>query len=1127
MDSSISGTVGSTVGAAIAGPPGAIIGGLAGRLIAPLLDIDGIIAEIEAGLASDAVKWAWQKARRRRLPTDEMQRINGDLQSTFRDAIREALYDVGGGECFRDKWKTRRDVPAAMVYPQTTHGSSLWHTKSPLSEQICDCLQALVQALDTHKLLPEYPPLDTPNASVEPYLQATTPHLLNDAFFDQVFMPFLRSFESLLIEVPHFKQHLRRYLLDRTLVHLGELLKQRTSTWRAFNRYMLEDIRDGLKSLTETQATLQHQLETRFTELIAKVDSPAGSLALAELVTIWGKTEKHLDERFDHVLQRIGEHHREVIDRLVVQHREVIDHLNRQDDQLRSIQVGVGQILQREQISASTALHALPAPPSDFKGRADEIATLETALRAASADGTAAAISGVRGLGGIGKTVLATAVAQKLKPVFPDGQFFLELRGASATPMTPEAALRHILRAFRQAETEPRTLSELEGLYRSLLHGKRMLIVADDAKDAAQVRPLIPPAGNALLITSRRSVRLPGMPPPLELGKLPESDAIALVQEICPRAGAAAPSLAKLCGHLPLALRIAATFLARSTRPVERYLRELEDERKRLRRLEYNDLELDVEASFNLSFAALGAAAQSLLRQLGVFAASFDCGAIEDVVVLPEDTGDASLDDLLDELHDSSLLEYDDELDRYSLHDLVRVFALDRLREIEGEEPVRLRYVAYYVGVVRTAHALFLQGGLNMSQALALFDRERAHVDAAWSWVSAQPPAQRTDELLMLFADVTTYLGDLRYDKQRERIPQLEAAIAAARRQGQRLAEGVHLNNVGVAYKDLGDMHGALEYYQQARVIAQELRDRRLEGDTLANLGRSYLFLGKVQRALEYYQQAQVIADELNDHRLAGKVLNGLGLVYGDLGETQRAIEYNERALMIARGILGNRWEQVRLLGNLGNCYFDLGQMQSAIAYHEQRLALARELRDRRGESNALGDIGMAYARLGEWQRANQFCEQSLAIKLEIQDRRATGYSTNFVAVTYRGLGDLPRAVEFHNRALAALNAVDDRWGIARVLIDLGETYDLLGNSQAAIDAFEHGLATARETGDRRGESLATWGLGLIYEKQGAYRQAATCMQLTVDYERHINHVAAEQHAQHLEEVRQKLSATD
>ncbi len=240
-----------------------------------------------------------------------------------------------------------------------------------------------------------------------------------------------------------------------------------------------------------------------------------------------------------------------------------------------------------------------------------------------------------------------------------------------------------------------------------------------------------------------------------------------------------------------------------------------------------------------------------MLRQLGVFAASFDRRAAEQVVRLPD--GEASVDDLLDQLAAISLLDHDLETDRFSLHDLVRVFAVEQLRE-QGEEPMTsLRYAAQYLDEARLAQDLFLQGGDNILRGLALFDTERPHIDAIGE-LARQQPNETSNGLLMAFAHATTHIGDLRYNKQRERILQIEAALEAARRQHDREAEGMFLGNLGLAYAALGNVQQAIPYYEQQLAIVRDIGDRRGEATGCWNLGRLLAQQGEGTRAIELIQ---------------------------------------------------------------------------------------------------------------------------------------------------------------------------------------------------------------------------------------------------------------------------------
>ena len=226
----------------------------------------------------------------------------------------------------------------------------------------------------------------------------------------------------------------------------------------------------------------------------------------------------------------------------------------------------------REQSGKLRALFQIPQPPTDFVGREDEL----KALRAGIAQG-GVAVSGIAGMGGIGKTVLACKLAQALAPDYPDAQLYLDLRGVEPKPVDVANALRHFIRTFHPTAQLPDDVNELRGLYLSLLRGKRAIVLLDNAKGAAQVALLIPPDCCAVIVTSRQYFVVSELGlVPQRLEKLTEPDARALLLKIAPRLGDWADEMARVLGYLPLALRLAASALAeRDNLPTERYLKRL------------------------------------------------------------------------------------------------------------------------------------------------------------------------------------------------------------------------------------------------------------------------------------------------------------------------------------------------------------------------------------------------------------------------------------------------------------------------------------------------------------------------------------------------------------------------
>lgn len=317
----------------------------------------------------------------------------------------------------------------------------------------------------------------------------------------------------------------------------------------------------------------------------------------------------------------------------------------------------------------------LPPPPADFTGRTAELAELRAAIEKGGVH-----ISGLHGQGGVGKTALALKLAADLAANFPDAQIYLDLKGVSETPLTAAEAMSHVLRTFHPEARLPEKEEDLRPLYNSALHGKRALLLMDNAKDAAQVQPLTPPQGCTLLVTSRNHFHLEKIHA-RNLDTLPPSDAKAMLIEIAPRINPEAEVIAKLCGYLPQALRLAATALAeRIDLTPARYREKLADEKHRLELL--GGGEKGVEASITLSYNLLGPEMQTRWRMLGIFPDTFDAAAAAAVCQLETDPAQDALSHLLK----FSMLEWYEATSRYRLHDLMRAFAREKTNDEERED---------------------------------------------------------------------------------------------------------------------------------------------------------------------------------------------------------------------------------------------------------------------------------------------------------------------------------------------------------------------------------------------------------------------------------------------------------
>jgi tetratricopeptide (TPR) repeat protein len=549
-----------------------------------------------------------------------------------------------------------------------------------------------------------------------------------------------------------------------------------------------------------------------------------------------------------------------------------------------------------------------------------------------------------------------------------------------------------------------------------MLHGQHTLNLADDARDGAHVRSLIPPQGSALLITSRTRFTLPGMTA-IHLGQLAEAEATELLRRICPSLSVAqAQIIALACSCLPLALRDSGGILYNTpAMPIADYLARLMDERQRLAYLrDPDDAELDVAASLALSYAQLDAATQQIFRQIGVMVADFALPMAQAVVAAPEGVDvEATLYLLLRR----NLVMYDVARARWRQHDLLRDLARSYL-EASGEwDATWWRYARAAVEITQATQAQYRAGGNDALPALARFDTERPHIDEARHWVSAHAGLPQADALLLADALATQYICYLRYD-MRERLSQLEAALAAAQRLGDQWQIGVLLTELGRAYSDLGVPHQVRHYAQRALAIARTVGDQQSEWMALACLGIAYALQGAFRQAIPFLEQALMIAREQREPAAIVRLLALLGRVYGQVGRAADALCCLEQAHS-ANHLHGNPYNQCLLLASLGRVYVALRDAEQAIAALEHALAQARAIQLRTGEAEILSVLGQAHAVSGDDAGAVRAFEAALAVLQEASDRWAAAECQWHFGLSLAHQGQCERALGLLRAALS------------------------------------------------------------------------------------------------------------
>ncbi len=632
-----------------------------------------------------------------------------------------------------------------------------------------------------------------------------------------------------------------------------------------------------------------------------------------------------------------------------------------------------------------------------FVGREKEVVRAINSLR----EGRNVVIHGAQGMGGIGKTSLALFVADKLRKDYPDAQLFVPLHDIKSDSRSSAAKLRDVILSFRPDEKLPDDISVLTALYRSLLRGKRALIVLDDAPHTAAIRPFLPPKGSALLVTSRSEIRLSDATY-IELNHLSRVEALELLLRVAPQVPEeVAEEICYLCGYLPLPIQIVGGLLSsvRSIDPKE-LVTQLQQQ-ARTYKSNGDGVESSLEASLQLSYKRLERKTARVFRQLAVFPLSFDTAAES---VICRDRDGSCLRELIN--HHLVMMESSN---RYRMHNAVREFAKIQLTSKERTTVAR-RHANYYLTILSKASGLYSKRGEFFEQGLTLFDNEWENISAGQVWSATHLEKDvKIAEMCAKYADAGVDLLRLRMHPNL-RVQWLESAILATRHLSKPLAEARHLNELGRAYTDLGEPYSAIEAYERGLSITYEQNNMELEIDILTNLGEVYENIGKYDRLLALYEQILNITHTTQNKSNEGQILNRLGLVYSKLGQSNHAIEVYEQALTIARQI-GSSTNEMVTLNNLGRVYVDLGEPRRAIEMYHQALDIARQIGDRSYEGRTLNRLGIAYSSLGELRRAVDVYEQALSIARQIGDRRTEGNVLMAMSRAFEELSDRTNAI--------------------------------------------------------------------------------------------------------------------
>lgn len=644
----------------------------------------------------------------------------------------------------------------------------------------------------------------------------------------------------------------------------------------------------------------------------------------------------------------------------------------------------------------------LPSPVRDFVGRKAALAALAALigpdLETAPATVVVLAIGGTAG---VGKTTLAVHWAHHVADRFPDGQLYVNLRGfdPAGAPVAPAQAIQDFLEALGvPPDRIPGSIEAQAGLYRSVLAGKRVLIVLDNARDVSQVRPLLPGGTGCLTLVTSRG-QLAGLlaaeaAVPITLDVLTADEAWEFLrrrlgsERVLGEPGAAA-RLIEASARLPLALSMVAARAAQRPRsPLAALVAELQDAGRRLDCLDAGDGVTSVRAALSWSYQQLGDLAARLFRLLSVHPGpDISAAAAAGVAGLPV----AHARQALDELSRAHLMA-EPSAGRFACHDLLRVYAAELAAGHDSQPERRAashRMVDHYL---HTAYAA----------SLALYPaRDRM------AFAAPQPGAQPEQ--------ITGSRAALAWLSAEHRV--LLRVIALAAETGFD-AYAQWLPDVLATHLDRSARWQDCVTVQQLSLAAAERRsDQRGRARAHRFLGRALIRLDRYQDGLSHLREAMELFRDLGDRLGEARSHLAIAMALEGEGQLADALRHAEEAVPLFRGI-GHRAGLAAALTAVGGYQCTLGAHRQAVAHCEQALDLLRELGNRDGEAASWGVLGRAY----------------------------------------HGLGQLTDAISSYRRALDQLATLGHAYNQSTVLTHLGDAYQAAGNHAAARRCWQQAL---------------------------------------------------------------------
>ncbi|GAB3936584.1 BTAD domain-containing putative transcriptional regulator [Kribbella albertanoniae] len=658
----------------------------------------------------------------------------------------------------------------------------------------------------------------------------------------------------------------------------------------------------------------------------------------------------------------------------------------------------------------------LPINIAAFAGRADELAQLDKRL----ADGSVAVVSG---MAGVGKTALAVQWAHQVADQFVDGQLYLNLRGfdPSGSPLTPEKALRALLEGLQiSAERMPMGLDAQVKLYRSQLAGQRVLIVLDNARDAEQVRPLLPESETCFVVVTSRS-RLTGLvaASPVRLDPLATRDAQTLLANRIGRDRVsadpeAAEAIVELCARLPLALAIVAARAAvQPGFPLIALANELAVGRDRLAAFDGEDAATDVRAMFSWSYEALDPATARMFRLLGD---SPGPGVSAAAAAALAGVTSAAAQQLLGQLVEANLVQQPHP-DRYEQHDLVRMYAIELAHTTDSaaeRDAALRRQLSFYLhsaangraALGRAAPLMEIEAPFGGIVPLQFADDRQAldwlNTMCETTLAAVQLAAERGldrigFEVSHLLAMAFHYRGALA-----DLLRVHELGLSCARRTQDVLAVAIAETDLGAVNSELGRSSATIIHLERAASLFEQISSPLGHAEALEALAIENHRCGRYAEAVQLYLRSIHLTRQSDGGQGEARLQNNVAAAYLKLSQYELAIAAARKALALCAG---NRRVEAYAWDNLAVAQAETGLHNEAVDSYQRALTLCDELDLQVLKSSALGHLAKLQQVLGRPDEARAMCQEALRIHAGLEPDGTSEAKRGELIAILRSLG--------------------------------------------------------------------------------------------------------------------------